>query len=586
MEAKFKLRKFKSITAVILVVLMLMLPLSALAEGDQTSGNEQGSEPKVTETSESKSDPVSEPKETGTKTETGPGEDKSGDSEQDMKQDEQNEEEQNETQQNVDQKEQEEADSEDPYQEKEINEESEEESGKDEPGEEKHESDEPEQFKMMTMEDEFSIMSEHEEEIDLEFEIDPEGGKHAQGQLNYSVDLEVTETDGEEIEEYEDPIQEMLFELTYFLSKTSSAAHHNLAKVDMTLYSPDGGQLMVSNGFSASGLDVQLSAAKDWDYQVNTFYDSDNDVTYLLGLSLLAKVSGGSSYTNVLDNDGDYVSVAFNATPTEPGLYQFQVGGFYYHQTGPNLNVNPLEYTSGENENVVINPPGEDPEDPDPEDPDPEDPDPEDPEGEDPETEDPEGEDPDTPVLPEVITFTLPDPLVPDEPTPPLPEAPVEEVVEETEVEEIEVAQEEPQVEPEQDIVVAQQVDSTNIWWLLLLALLLVPGLIWFLLARLVLVRVPDESAEDKYKTIARKIAGRKDKRWYVDLDKELSKNLINHGEVLVDFRGGLIKEADKAVYNREVLLGKGEVRYALINRQHNINWLSKLEQKYSQLAG
>ncbi|MDW7729597.1 MAG: MBG domain-containing protein [Bacillota bacterium] len=170
-------------------------------------------------------------------------------------------------------------------------------------------------------------------------------------------------------------------------------------------------------------------------------------------------------------------------------------------------------------------------------------------------------------------------PLVapPAEPAGPVDEGGEEEavpVVEEEQEQEEVVLPEEPEVEP---------LETGFPWWLLLL---LIPALIWFLLARLVLVRIPDEKEEGKYKTVARKIARRKDKRWYVDVEKQLDEYLMRHGEVLVDFRGGLIKEAKKAVYSGETVLGAGEVRFALINRSRLVTWLEDIGKKVSQEVG
>ncbi len=122
---------------------------------------------------------------------------------------------------------------------------------------------------------------------------------------------------------------------------------------------------------------------------------------------------------------------------------------------------------------------------------------------------------------------------------------------------------------------------TLNLWWLLLL---LIPALLWFLLARLVLVRVPDR--EGDYETVARKLARRKDKRWFVDIEKELDKYLAKHGEVMVDFRGGLIKEAKKAIYSGDTLLSADELRYALVNRQRYTNWVDKLNERMAKTAG
>ncbi len=202
----------------------------------------------------------------------------------------------------------------------------------------------------------------------------------------------------------------------------------------------------------------------------------------------------------------------------------------------------------------------------------------EDPEPEDPETEDPEPEDPETDD-PEIVLTGAP--VVPVEPVEPdegaeETEAPVEEA--ETDEEEVVVALEAPQVTPvETGAPVVTEVSSVNLWNLLYL-LIIVPVLLWFLLARLVLVRVPGKDGE--YETVARKLARRKEKRWFVNVEKELDKHLQKYTEVLIDFRGGLIKEADKAVYSGETVLGKGEVRYALVNRSRSVTWIEKLQKE------
>jgi hypothetical protein len=206
----------------------------------------------------------------------------------------------------------------------------------------------------------------------------------------------------------------------------------------------------------------------------------------------------------------------------------------------------------------------------------------EDPETEDPETEDPDPDDPETDDPGVVLTAA---PVVPVEPEDPEGDAeetaaPVDEaeteIEEEAEEEEVFVAAEPPQVNPvESGAPVVTEVSAVNLWNLLYL-LLLVPVLLWFLLARLVLVRVPGKDGE--YETVARKLASRKEKRWFVNVEKELDKHLQKHAEVLIDFRGGLIKEADKAVYSGETVLGKGDIRYALVNRSRSVTWVEKLQ--------
>ncbi len=134
-----------------------------------------------------------------------------------------------------------------------------------------------------------------------------------------------------------------------------------------------------------------------------------------------------------------------------------------------------------------------------------------------------------------------------------------------------------PQVEP----VAEAEAGSFNFWPLLLI---LIPALLWFLWARLVLVRVPNEKGE--YRTVARKLARRKDKRWFVDVEKQLQEYLEKHREVLVDFRGGLIKDAKKAVYSGETTLSEGEKRFALINSRSFVNWVDELKERTERIAG
>ena len=581
MEATLKVRKLKKYISVVLILLMLMLPLSALAGEDTPQSSEETSKSQVEESSESKSSVNEESKVTENSTEK---ENESKEESKETKEEEskESENENNEEHESKDKEEQESEVKEEVKEEESAEKQSEEaEESNEEQKESKDDEEETQQFMMMSMDDEFGIMSEHDEDVDLEFEIVPDDGKHAQGQLNYHVDLDVTETDGEEVEGYEDPIQELLFELTYYLSKVSNAQNHNLAQVEMDVTSPDGGSLIVANGFSATDLNVSITGGKSWSYEVNTFYDTDNDVTYLLGLKLFANVVSGNTYGNVLGNDGDSVSVAFNATPTLPGLYEFEVAAHLYREQGQGYVVEPIKYmgNSGSTESVVIGP--LDSEDPDPDDPDPDDPEPDDP---DPEVTDPDDPDPDDtglPFLPEAISFILPDPTEPEEAATLLAEfVPVDLEPEEV-VEELVIALEEPQVVPEA-VETQVLIQSPNLWWLLLL--LLAPVLIWFLLARMVLIRVPNEKGE--YETVARKIARRKEKRWFVEIEKQLNEHLTKHGEVLVDFRGGLIQEAKKAIYNGENLLSTGEVRYAIVNRQRSTVWVEELQKKQERIAG
>ena len=124
-------------------------------------------------------------------------------------------------------------------------------------------------------------------------------------------------------------------------------------------------------------------------------------------------------------------------------------------------------------------------------------------------------------------------------------------------------------------------VSAFNLLALWPLLLLLIPALIWFLLARLVLVRVPDK--DGKLETVKRLIARRKDKRWFVDIEKQLDEYLAKHGQVLVDFRGGLIKDAKKTLYSGEKILGADEPRFAIVNQNRQVTWLDKLDEQLSE---
>jgi hypothetical protein len=189
--------------------------------------------------------------------------------------------------------------------------------------------------------------------------------------------------------------------------------------------------------------------------------------------------------------------------------------------------------------------------------------------------------DPDDPELdiPEIILTGLPEFVIPEDPD----EEPAPEDVETPEEEEentLLVELEETAVQPNDELAAAVSAQNLSLLWLLLL---LIPGLFWFLLARLVLVRVPNEKGE--LETVARKIARYKEKRWFVDVEEQLNKYLAKHGEVFIDFRGGLIKEAKKAVFSGEKVLGTGEVRFALVNRQQVVSWLEKLQEQTPKVA-
>ncbi len=213
-----------------------------------------------------------------------------------------------------------------------------------------------------------------------------------------------------------------------------------------------------------------------------------------------------------------------------------------------------------------------------------EEPEQEDPEGEDPEIEEPEvpvDEEPESPVGEPEIILTALLPVLPEFPEIPEGEEAEAQLVPSVEQEtEIEVEPEEPAAQPEQEFAAAAIAQNARLPWLLLL---LIPGLLWLLLARMVLVRVPD--GKGNYKTVARKIARYQEKRWFVEIDKELEKYLAKHGELIVDFRGGLIKKAKKAIYRGKNILSVGEVRFALVNRQQVTTWLETLQKQSSKVA-
>ncbi len=148
----------------------------------------------------------------------------------------------------------------------------------------------------------------------------------------------------------------------------------------------------------------------------------------------------------------------------------------------------------------------------------------------------------------------------------------------ETPTEEITVPPETPQVVPLDD----QVVGILSYWPNLLL--LLIPLLIFFMIARIVLVMVPDPNGD--YKIVARKFAWRKDKRWFVNLEKQLDKHLAKHGLVIVDFRGGFLKKASKMIYAGKTLLGASGLRYALIGSHRIVTWTSELKRQGARQVG
>lgn len=135
---------------------------------------------------------------------------------------------------------------------------------------------------------------------------------------------------------------------------------------------------------------------------------------------------------------------------------------------------------------------------------------------------------------------------------------------------------------PEVDPGIVKGLTLLNYWPLLLL--LLIPPLIWFMLASRVLVLVPDDLGE--YKIVARKFAGRRNKKWFVNIEKQLNKYLVEHGLIVVDFRGGLLKKARKTIYSGDRLIGASDLRYALIGSQRVATWTDQLQKRTSRAAG
>jgi parallel beta-helix repeat protein len=155
--------------------------------------------------------------------------------------------------------------------------------------------------------------------------------------------------------------------------------------------------------------------------------------------------------------------------------------------------------------------------------------------------------------------------------------APVAETVVVT-PEQVAVQPEAPATEPGEEGVSA--VSAFNSW---LFLLLLIPILIWFLLAHQVVVLVP--KGNDEYKVVARKLALRRDKRYFVDIEKQLTQYLAKHGELIVEFKGGLVSDARKAIYSGEIVLSADEKKYAMINRQRYTSWLNELKKQVSKTA-
>ena len=120
-----------------------------------------------------------------------------------------------------------------------------------------------------------------------------------------------------------------------------------------------------------------------------------------------------------------------------------------------------------------------------------------------------------------------------------------------------------------------------NYWWLLLLLLL---PLLWLLYATSLLVLVPGKDGD--YEIVARKIARRKDKKWHVNVEKQLNKYVDKYGFVAVDFRGRFLKDANKTVYAGKTSIGSGNKRYALISNHRLTTWLEDLYKKGNRAVG
>ncbi len=139
------------------------------------------------------------------------------------------------------------------------------------------------------------------------------------------------------------------------------------------------------------------------------------------------------------------------------------------------------------------------------------------------------------------------------------------------------------QVQPEQPQVVPLVEDIVTLYWPFLL-LLLVPLLIWLIAGSSVLILVP--KGDGKYKTVALRLAGRRDKNWFVNVEKPLEKYLESHGKVIVDFRGAFVRDSKTSIYVGKKLLGSSEMRYALINERRLASWAENLKQQASRIAG
>jgi len=50
--------------------------------------------------------------------------------------------------------------------------------------------------------------------------------------------------------------------------------------------------------------------------------------------------------------------------------------------------------------------------------------------------------------------------------------------------------------------------------------------------------------------------------------------------------RGGLIRDAKKALYNGEAVLSEGDMRFALVSRQGFTTWIDELKDRTARAAG
>lgn len=179
---------------------------------------------------------------------------------------------------------------------------------------------------------------------------------------------------------------------------------------------------------------------------------------------------------------------------------------------------------------------------------------------------DPEAETEDEAETPEVALLLAP-PAAPTDDSPA--EVPADQVV---------LTPEDPQVEPVDEVL------GIVTYWPYWLLLLLLPLLFLFFFVRRVLVMVP--GAQGEYKVVARKFAWRRDKKWFVDIEKQLDRYLPGHGLVVVDFRGALLKKGQKSIYAGKSVLGVSSLRYALIGSHRMVTWATELKDKHSRKVG